>query len=175
MKKNLLFTLLLCLLALISCEQQAIFYQPTEDAIAYNANTNNRSTPCDLTIIPLYIPPAATVPSGTLDFSMAFPVTESIDYETANSTSITIQSISYSVNNGTPTTNPLFSYIQNVDYELVIGVNYSIGFTPHTEVFSLSFKVTNTQSLTWGKTNWCEYRKGNGGVGFRNIASLILP
>lgn len=174
MKKNLFFALLLCLSVLLSCEQQSIFDQLTKETVS-NINTREDGPPCDLTTVPLYIPPATTIQGGTLDFSTALPVTASTDYETVIGTNITIKSISYSVNNATPTVNPSFSYTENDEYKLRIGVAYAIGQSTYQEEFSLIFSVTNTKELAWGDTNWCEYEELEA-VDFRSgTATYILP
>ncbi len=173
MKKNLIFALTLCLSVLISCEQQSIFDQLTKETQT-NIITREDGPACDLTTVPLYIPPATTIQGNTLDLSTALPVTVSTDYEAANGTNISIKSISYSVNDAPLTANPSFSYTENDQYKLRIGVAYAIGQNTYEEVFSLLFSVTNAKELTWGDTNWCEYEVQ--AVDFRSgTMSYILP
>lgn len=169
MKNYLILLFILCLSGFYACEQESI----TGIAETSDALTIRNAPPCDLTQIPLYIPPAENV-QGNIDFSTAFPVTESTDYETSNGVNLIIQNVTYTVN-GTPMAGSSFANQNNTAYQLTINVSYYNGFAADTEKFSLQFEVNNKQ-LTWGRTNYCEYDSGAEALGSRSsVAALIMP
>jgi len=178
MKKNLILLMALCLFTLYACQQESI--SPTLVDQHYELTDNRNEAPCDLTQIPLYIPPASTVPNGTIDFSAVFPVTESTDYETANGVNLTVQSVSYSVNNS-PLLSPQYTYLSNTNYLLTVDVTYTNGVLIGVKTFSVTFNVSNGQALGWGRTNSCLYEIGpveEGGknnIYLKTIQAVILP
>jgi len=180
MKRNLTYVFVLCLLTFYACEQQNINPTDIVDESYENALSDREVPLCDLTQIPLYIPPAEVVQGNIIDFSTIFPVTESSEYESING-DITIQQLSYLVNNSS--TNNNFEYQNNVNYDLTINVRYSINDINYTETFSLCFEAqaqpqAQNKELIWKCTNYCEYHSEAeaGALDSRSaVATLILP
>lgn len=160
---------MLCLFT-FACEQESI---SPELAVSQNFEIIDRGTPCDLTQIPLYILPAEATQGDLVNFAAVFPVTESTDYESANGSDVTIQQLSYRVNE--LIVGGQFEYQNNIGYNLVADVSYSIGNVLHVETFSLAFRVVPGQKIEWGNTNFCEYRDPETIESRGGIESLILP
>jgi len=164
---------MLCLFT-FACEQESINTELTTQ----NDELTDRGGRCDLKQIPLYIPPAETVESGLIDFATTFPVTSSADYESANESDITIQQVSYKVNESPVAS--IFEYQNNATYNLVVEVKYSIDNEDIQEVFSLEFRVTSSQKIEWRDTNFCLYdgrenQENSDDIYFRTIESVIIP
>jgi len=167
MKKYLILLLTLCLFT-YSCEQQNM----TTESLTQNDTLTDRGQLCNLTQIPLYIPPITNV-QGNIDFATAFPITESTDYESFNNVNVAVQNISYSVN-GTPTTGSSFAQQNGTNYNLKIGVTYQNGASWATDEFSIQFKVSNGQ-LIWESRNSCLYDDGRSNeIDSRTIEAVII-
>lgn len=167
-----LFLLMLCFFV-FACEQERITPELTT---LQNQEIIDRAAPCDLTQVPLYIPPAETAQGGVIDFSAAFPVTESTEYEEANGSNVVIHQLNYRVNNSSVSSS--FAYQENADYNLVVDVRYFIDNVEHFETFSLCFGVKGQQELEWGCSNHCERTDSEVGVlESRSLvtSTLILP
>ena len=128
---------------------------------------------CDLTQVPLYIQPAEVAQENRVDFSAVFPVIESIDYESANQSDVPIHELIYRINESL--VGSQFEYQNNIGYNLVVDVKYSIGSEEYIEIFSLVFSVVSGEKLEWGDTNVCEYRESETIDSRGGVASLILP
>ncbi len=164
MKKYLFALLMLCLF-MYACEQESITSELTSHEIT------DRSEFCDLKEIPLYIPPITSV-QGNIDFSTAFAVTESTDYESANNVNVAVQNISYSVNE-TPTGSS-FAHQNNTNYNLRISATYYNGAAWITDEFSIKFKVNNGQ-LVWESRSSCLYDDDRSNeINSRTIQSVII-
>jgi len=163
---------MLCLL-MYSCEQTSLTPELTEQQ---NHELNERGGHCDLTQIPLYILPSKIADNSDIDFSAAFPVTKSTEYEGANGSEVTIQQVAYHINNSE--IGNQFDYDSNVGYDLEVHVRYLIDNEQFAENFFLSFRVTSGQRIEWGETNFCWYESRDDmevTINSRTIQSLILP
>lgn len=173
MKKHIIVFLILCLFA-FACEQENI----STEFSGQNYELNDREARCDLKQIPLYISPEEATESDLLDFATVFPVTASAEYESANGSNITIQHVSYKVNESPVAAQ--FGYQNNAIYNLAVDVKYSIDNENLDEVFSLAFRITSGQKIEWRDANFClyegrEYQESSDDIYFRTIESLILP
>jgi len=167
MKKYLFLLLMLCLF-MYACEQESI----TSELTTQKDELANRGQACDLTQIPLYIPPVTNV-EGNIDFSAAFPVTKSTDYESSNNANLAVENISYSINEAPAES----SFVQqnNTDYNLRISATYSNGTASVTDEFSIKFKVSNGQ-LVWESRNSCLYDDGESNeLEIRTVQSVVYP